>query len=367
MKVVVCPDKFKGTLTAWQVVDIISGVINKIEPSAEVVKKPMADGGDGTMDLVYGYSNKKVGCDTFDAVMRPISSTYAILDNKIAVIEMSQSVGLAMLDSKLCNPEITSSFGFGMVIKNAIDNGFREFILGIGGSATNDCGIGMLSALGAEFYNTNGDLLNPVGGVLSDISSFDFSKLKLNIENCSFKVACDVTNPLFGENGATQIYAPQKGADKYMVERLEQGVIDFYNLVIHQLGRDMNKTKGAGAAGGVGAAIECFLGGELVSGAMLIAELIDLEDEIKSADLIITGEGKIDHQTTNGKLIDVVSGLANKYDVDVIAYCGISSCELPKMAVYPIVRHGVSVEQSLSASERLLAELVELTILNHIK
>lgn len=359
MKIVICPDKFKGTISAWEVTNIISKALLDFNPELLVVEKPMADGGDGTMELLYGYSNEKRSCIAFDAMRREIVGEYVILDSKIAVIEMSQSVGLAILDSSLHNPEKTSSYGFGVVIKDAIENGYKELLLCIGGSATNDCGVGMLSALGVVFFDVDGMEVFPCGGNLSLIENYDISKMENLIEGCCFEVACDVTNPLFGENGATKIYAAQKGADTDMVQRLECGVKHFWNVVKRVSSRDMNISKGAGAAGGIGAALECFLFGKLTSGAGLIAQKVGLEQDIETADLIITAEGMIDNQTQNGKLIDVVERMAKKYNCKIVAFCGVKSKSyMGDMDIYSLTDDGTSIIQAMTNGKKLLYELV---------
>lgn len=363
MKIVVCPDKFKGTLSATEVAEVISMAISEVCPSTEVIQKAMADGGDGTIELLYKYSNNRQYCKSVDAIMREIDTSFVVINDSIAAIEMSQTVGLAMLDEEFWNPEETSSYGFGLTIRSAIDMGYRDFILAIGGSATNDCGIGMLSALGVVFYDKNLCEVTPTGRELQRIEDIDTCKLQQKIKDCTFTVACDVTNPLFGENGATRIYASQKGADGDMVERLERGVMHFYETVKTKLGINMDTALCAGAAGGVGGAIAGLMGGKLISGAYLLAERVGLLEQIRTADLVVTAEGKIDSQTQNGKLVDVVRGIALENNCKVVAYCGINECgNSDEMDIYPIVDGRITVEESMQDTAKLLGELVKKTI-----
>ncbi|MDC7242880.1 MAG: glycerate kinase [Sphaerochaetaceae bacterium] len=319
MKVVIASDSFKGSASSLEVASAIERGIKKADKSIEVKKFPISDGGEGLIEVVeslQGY--KKETITVKDPLFRDIQASY-IRNEKTAFIEMAAASGLPLVEETNRNPLNTTTFGTGQLIKDALDKGILNLVIGIGGSATNDGGIGMLNALGAKFFDKDKNEVSPIGKNLAIIESFDFSALHKSIPKATISVACDVDNPLCGINGASYIYGPQKGADKKSVEFLDQSLLRFSKLV--------NKEKealeaGSGAAGGLGFALLSFLNAELKSGIELVLTAIGFEKALLDADLVITGEGKIDGQSKRGKVPVGVAKIAKKFNVPVIALAG---------------------------------------------
>jgi glycerate kinase len=284
----------------------------------------MADGGEGTVQsLVDATGGKIIFTKVFNPLMREIKSFYGILgDNKTAVIEMSAASGLPLLSMEERNPLLTTTFGTGQLFLHALDQGCRNFIIGIGGSATNDGGFGMMQALGIKFVNDKGEDIGIGGGALENLSSIDITNLDSRIKECSITVACDVDNPLCGIMGASNIFGPQKGATPEMVLTLDTNLKIYSEVIEKQLGVSIINSPGAGAAGGLGGGLMAFLNAKLKRGIDIVIETTKLEDYIKSADLIITGEGSIDYQTQFGKTPFGVAELGKKYNIPVIALAG---------------------------------------------
>ncbi|WP_458414571.1 glycerate kinase [Schinkia sp. CFF1] len=324
MKIVVAPDSFKGSISARDICTAVHKGILRVFQNADVVEIPLADGGEGTMEnMVYSSNGTKKQVEVTGPLGEKVKAEYGILgDHETVVVEMAQSSGLPLLKESERNPMITSTFGTGELIKDALDNGFRKFIVGIGGSATNDGGMGMLKALGVKFYKRDCSLLSEGGASLIQLHHFDESNLDARVKECKFIVASDVTNTLCGPNGASAIFGPQKGATPEMVKKLDEALNNFADVVHKQKNMDMRKLVGGGAAGGLGAGLITFLGAELQSGIEVMMKELHFEEKIKDADLIITGEGRLDSQTLSGKLITGVSKAAKKYEVPVIALCG---------------------------------------------
>ncbi len=331
MTVLIAPDKFKGSLTAEQVCAAISNGIHKASASIKVIAIPLADGGEGTADLLTRFSNGvTVTTQALDPLARPIQATYGISrDRRTAFIEMAKVSGLQLLQPAERNPLDTNTFGTGQLIREALMGGATSIILGIGGSATNDAGCGMAAALGFSFSDNAGKILNPIGRNLVEIRSVKRPDLKL-IRQAKFTVLCDVDNPLHGEQGAAFVFGPQKGADAQAVRLLDNGLRNFEKVVHHDLGLQTN-FPGAGAAGGMGAGAKAFLNATLSRGFEFISEFTRLEEQVRSADLIITGEGKIDAQTLSGKVVNGVALLAAKYGKPCIAIAG--DCDLPETSL----------------------------------
>ncbi len=327
MKFVIAPDKFKGSLSGHQFCEAVERGIKKVFPTAEVIKKPLADGGDGTIEVVKDYLNAaEIAPQVNDPLFRPINAPYLFSESlKTAYIEMSEASGHKLLRKSELNCMHTTSFGTGELIKDAILKGAKEIILGIGGSATNDAGIGMAQALGYQFIDKNGKQLKPIGRSLTKIATIEKSQVVESLNKVNFKVACDVTNPLYGPNGAAYVYGPQKGASLADIKILDKGLENFAKIVKQQYYLDVQKLKGAGAAGGMGAAGVTFLNADLVSGIDLIKELANFDDCITDADWIVTGEGKLDGQTIAGKTISGVLTSAGKKNIPVAALCGMVS------------------------------------------
>jgi len=324
MKIIIAPDSFKGSISAQDLCASIKYGIKKIMPNAEVLSIPLADGGEGTMEnIVEATGGRIITTNVLNPIQQSLTAAYGVLgDEKTAVIEMAQASGLPLLTESEKNPLVTTSFGTGQLIKDALDKGYRRFIIGLGGSATNDGGMGILRALGMEFYDENHNPLPEGGGLLSELALIDESSFDSRIYESEILVASDVTNPLCGENGASAIFGPQKGATPDMVRTLDHSLNHFGEIILKQKGIEVRTIPGGGAAGGIGAALVTFLNATIHSGIELIMKEVQFEQKIVGADLIFTGEGKLDHQTLSGKVIMGVSKMAQKHNIPVVALCG---------------------------------------------
>ena len=324
MKFVIAPDKFKGSLTGFEFCDAVAEGLQMVFKDAEIINKPLADGGDGTMEVAKYYINgEKITITLSDPLFRPINASYLYSEEtKIAYIEMAEASGLKLLGDDERNCMITTTSGTGELIYDALDKGAKEIILGIGGSATNDGGMGMANALGYQFLDEHGKELVPIGQNLSKVKSIDDSNKHVRLKEVKIKVACDVTNPFYGLNGAAYIYAAQKGASENEIIVLNNGLHNLAEVIKSNYNIDLQKINGAGAAGGVGGGALTFLDGELISGINLIKELADFDTTIDGADWIITGEGQLDEQTLSGKTIDGVITSAKIKNIPVAALCG---------------------------------------------
>ena len=321
MKIVIAPDSFKGSLTAIEVSDAIEQGVKEIFPEAEIVKIPMADGGDGTVQCLVNATGGKI---LREKVTGPLGdevlASYGILgDKKTAVIEMAEASGLTLVPENKRNPLITTTYGTGQLIKAALDQGCRKMIIGIGGSATNDGGAGMLQALGVKLLDREEKEVGFGGGELKKIFRIDTKYLDNRLSEAKVLIASDVSNPLCGSQGASRIYGPQKGATPEMIKKLDESLSYFAELIKRDLNKDVKDIPGAGAAGGLGASLMAFLNAELRPGIEIMIEIVKLEQAIKDADLVITGEGKIDSQTIYGKAPIGVAKIAKKYKVPVMA------------------------------------------------
>ena len=327
MKIVVAPDSFKGSLTAVEVSDAIEQGVRETFPEAEIVKIPMADGGDGTVQCLVNDTGgeilrKKVTGPLGDEVL----ASYGILgDKKTAVIEMAEASGLTLVPENKRNPLITTTYGTGQLIKAALDQGCRKMIIGIGGSATNDGGAGMVQALGVKLLDREGKEIGFGGGELKKVFRIDTKYLDNRLSETKVLIASDVSNPLCGPKGAARIYGPQKGATPEIIEELDKSLAHFAEIIKRDLNKDVKDIPGAGAAGGLGASLIAFLNAELKPGIEIIIEIVKLEQAIKDADLVITGEGKIDNQTIYGKAPIGVAKIAKKHNIPVIAVAAIIS------------------------------------------
>ena len=320
MRILVAIDSLKGSLSSLEAGLAIKEGLEEID--CEVVVKPIADGGEGSVEAMADA----LGAKFIDTIVKnplgtEILARYALKDD-LAILEMSSASGLTLINPDERNPLKTSTFGFGQMIKDAISKGARKFIIGIGGSATNDAGTGMLSALGFNFYDKNGALLEGKGEDLPKICEFSDKNVSKELRECEFLIACDVDNPLYGTNGAAHVYAPQKGANGRMVKELDDGLKHFASLVKEKNGTKFHTQKGAGAAGGLGFAFVAFLGAKLRPGIEIITQTIALKDEIKKADLVITGEGRMDFQSSMGKTPTGVAKIAKRHHKPVIALAG---------------------------------------------
>ncbi|KAA6318813.1 Glycerate 2-kinase [termite gut metagenome] len=323
-KIVVASDSFKGSVSSLEVAVSAEAGIRRALPGCEVVKVPVADGGEGTIDaLVSAMDGTIISCSVHDPLMNPIQAEYGILgDGKTAVIEMVAASGLTLVPPEKRNPMLTSTYGTGELIKDALLRGCRNFLIGIGGSATNDAGTGMLQALGFCFLDREGHELDKGGQILSLIRSIDHSHALPHLQEAVFTIACDVNNPFSGENGAVFVYARQKGADDEMIRLLDKGLKSFASIIKETELKDIDLIPGAGAAGGLGGGFIAFLQASLKPGIQMVLEALNFDERILNADLIITGEGKLDRQTGMGKTPAGVLEAGKKQHIPVIAIGG---------------------------------------------
>lgn len=349
MKFVVAPDKFKGSLTGFEFCDAVETGLRMVFKNAEILKMPLADGGDGTMEVVRYYINgDKISVTVHDPLFRPVEASYLYSRKTgIAYIEMAEASGLKLLKDKERNCMQTTSLGTGELIVDALQKGAKEIILGIGGSATNDGGMGMANALGYRFLGENDQELKPIGSNLISVKKIDVSNIHANLRGVEVKVACDVTNPLYGDNGAAHIYAKQKGASKEDITILDEGLRNFAAIISTQFKVDLQKEDGAGAAGGMGAGALVFLGAQLTSGIDLIKELSNFETVIEGADWIVTGEGKLDEQTLSGKTIAGVVSSAETKNIPVAALCGSVNISIAQQEEFGL-QYVVSIVRGIS-------------------
>lgn len=326
MKIVIAPDSFKGNLTSLEVARAIERGIRRVLPDARCVKVPMADGGEGTVQsLVDATGGRIIRKRVQGPAAGPVAARYGLLgDGEEAVIEMAEASGLPLVSGKRRNPLLTSTFGTGELIADAMRRGARRIIVGIGGSATVDGGAGMAQALGIRFLDHRGRLIRAHigGGMLAQIGSIDCSRRNASLSAVQVVVACDVDNPLYGKRGAAHVFGPQKGATPAMVLKLDAGLRHLGNLIRKDLGVDVRRLKGAGAAGGLGAGLVAFTGAQLRSGIDIVMDATGLRRHLRGADLVITGEGRVDFQTAFGKTPAGVARLAGTLGVPVIAIGG---------------------------------------------
>lgn len=353
-KIILAFDSFKGSANSLDIAKHAEQAILNEYPSCEVVRFPIADGGEGTTEaLCAGLDTTKICCRVHDPLMNPIEVSYGISrDGTTAILEMASASGLPLVPVSLRNPMNTTTFGSGEVILDALNRGCRKFIMGIGGSATNDAGIGMLCALGVRFLDRDKKEVEPKGRNLINIEYIDDSTMHPALRESSFTIACDVNNPLFGSEGAAYIFAPQKGATADEVEALDNGLRHYAKLIKAYKGVDIASIAGAGAAGGMGGGLLAFLNANLKSGIDTILEILNFKESIHNADLIFTGEGKLDVQTGMGKALGGILKIANQQNVPVIALGGcIEDAEkLNEMgftAVLSIQPAPVSLEQAM--------------------
>lgn len=342
-------------MSATEVARAIVETINQINPTIETVLLPVADGGEGTLEpLIFATKGRFVNATVSDPLGRPIQALYGVLgDGETCVIEMARASGLTLLTEQEKNPLETSTYGTGELIRHALDQGFRKFIIGIGGSATNDGGVGMLRALGMKFKNKVKEIIPNGGGYLGDIEEIDISGLDERLQGSQFKLACDVDNPLIGANGATAVFGPQKGVTPDMISHLDANLHVLADKIAEVTGIHVHHTPGAGAAGGLGGAFLAFFPVHLKPGIEVVMEAIHFENQIEGADFIITGEGKTDQQTLSGKAPMGIAKAANKRGIPVILVSGFIEAEdKGELSSYfyklvSIVDDSVSVDESM--------------------
>lgn len=355
MKVVVAIDSLKGSLSSMEAGLAVKEGVLLAHPDADVTVKPLADGGEGTTDaLIEGMGGERIDITVTGPLGKPVQAYYGYLkESKTAILEMASAAGIILVSNEEKDPLAATTFGVGEMILDAVNKGCRNFIIGIGGSATNDGGIGMLQALGYTFKDAEGHDVGQGAQALGKVAAIGCQGISSKLSECHFQVACDVTNPLCGENGATYIYGPQKGVTEDLKARLDADMAHFAEVTSNALGNHFANTDGAGAAGGLGFAFLSYLGAELTPGIDLILNAVELEKELKNADIVVTGEGRLDHQTAMGKAPVGVAKLAKKYGARVLAFAGgvtkdAKACnEAGIDAFFPIVRGIITLEEAM--------------------
>lgn len=324
MKIVIAPDSYKESLSALDVATAIERGFKEIFPDAEYVKLPVADGGEGTVEaMVAATHGRKVQVKVTGPLGESVAGFYGLSgDEQSAFIEMAAASGLELVPAAKRDPLITTSWGTGELIRHALDAGVKHIIIGLGGSATNDGGAGMVQALGARLCDANGVEIGNGGGSLCSLNSIDLSGLDARLHDCAIRVACDVTNPLTGDTGASRIFGPQKGATEAMIRELDSNLAHYADVIKADLHVDVTQVAGAGAAGGMGAALMAFLNAELRSGIEIVTQALNLEEHILDCSLVVTGEGRLDSQSINGKVPVGVANVAKKYHKPVIGIAG---------------------------------------------
>ncbi|OOF83342.1 glycerate kinase [Rodentibacter ratti] len=362
MKIVIAPDSFKESLTALEVATAIETGFKRVFPDAEYVKLPMADGGEGTVQsLVDATQGKIIEAEVTAPLGEKIKSFFGLSgDGKTAIIEMAAASGLHLVPPEKRNPLITASYGTGELIKHALDLGVEKFILGIGGSATNDGGVGMLQALGMQFLDAQGKQIEFGGAQLINLARIEAKGLDPRLQNVHIEVACDVNNPLCGERGASAIFGPQKGATPEMVKQLDQALAHFAAIAKRDCGKDIAEQAGAGAAGGMGGGLLLLPNAQLKAGVQIVLDTLNLAHYVQDADYVITGEGRMDAQSIMGKTPIGVARTAKQFNKPVIAIVGCLREDYDVVfahgidAVFPIIRQLGALPDILKQGEQNL-------------
>ena len=368
MKIVIAPDSYKESLSALQVASEIENGFRAIFPDAEYVKLPVADGGEGTVEAMVAATQGKIVRQRVTGPLgEPVDAFYGLSgDESCAFIEMAAASGLELVPPARRDPLITTSWGTGELIGNALDRGVQHFIIGIGGSATNDGGAGMVQALGARLLDEQGAEIGYGGGALAKLARIDISQLDPRLRQCRFEVACDVTNPLTGDQGASAVFGPQKGATPALVKQLDAALAHYAAIIQRDLDIEVLHIPGGGAAGGMGAALHAFCQAELRRGIEIVTEALGLDEVVKDATLVITGEGRIDSQTVHGKVPIGVAKVAKRYNKPVIGIAGSLTADVGVVhqhgidAVYSVIYSICTLEEALDNA----AENVRMTARN---
>ena len=323
MKLVFASDSFKGSLTSKRISELLSRAAGEVFGECEMIGIPMADGGEGTVEAVIDAVNgEMLNAAVHDPLMKSIRASYGKINDNAAIMEMAQASGLTLIPEDRRNPLLTTTYGTGELLKAALDQGFGDIYIAIGGSATNDGGMGFARALGVEFLDEKGNTLEGRGCDLEKVASIDVSGIDSRALSAKITVLCDVTNPLCGEKGATFTFGKQKGGTPDMLSRLEKGMENYRDVIIREFGTDPDKIPGSGAAGGLGAALKIFLNAEMKSGIETVLDITDFDRKIKGADLIITGEGRSDRSSACGKVPCGVGEHGRAAGIPVFAICG---------------------------------------------
>ncbi|ACL76939.1 glycerate kinase [Ruminiclostridium cellulolyticum] len=366
-KFIISPDSFKGSMSSIEICGIIKTKIKEFYPHSEVVEIPIADGGEGTSDcFIQLLGAEKVCIEATGPYNEKLIGYYARTGDT-AVLETAMFAGLTLAEGRL-NPASTTTFGVGTMIRHAVENGCREIIIGLGGSCTNDAGTGMASALGVRFKNKEGEEFIPTGATLGEIAHIDTILADRFLKDCKITAMCDIDNPMYGKTGAAYVYAPQKGADGEMVLLLDKNLMELADTIKSQLGVDVSEIPGSGAAGAMGAGIVAFLNGSLKPGIETILDLIGFDDKVKDADIIFTGEGKIDGQSLRGKVVIGVAARAAKKDVPVVAIVGDvgdgaeAVYDMGVTAIVSINRVALPFEKAKARSKKDLADTMDMIL-----
>ncbi|WP_428770462.1 glycerate kinase [Treponema sp. HNW] len=380
-KILLIPDSFKGTMSSARICALMKEAVEDIFPGCETTAIPVADGGEGSVDaFLEAVGGEKIRITVKNPFFEDMEGFYGILNSKTAgaektaVVEMAACAGLPLVLGRL-NPRITTTYGAGQLIADAVQKGCKNIIIGLGGSATNDAGCGAAAALGVEFFDKDGKSFVPAGGTLKNIERIDISKALKLLKGCTLTAMCDIDNPLYGTNGAAYIFGPQKGADETAVQELDAGLRHLSDIVKKDLGIDKADFPGAGAAGGMGYGMLSFLGAELKMGIETVLDTTDFDRKLKGADFVFTGEGKIDSQSLRGKVVIGVARRAKKAGVPVIAVVGDAEAGLDAAydtgvtAVFSINRLAVpfseakkTAEADLSAAMRDILRLIRAAV-----
>ena len=367
MKIIISPDSFKGSCSAIEIAKHIQDAIYSLDSTTQFVTIPVADGGEGTIEAITSCVDATIyEVEVSNPLGKPMMAKYAILnESQTAVIEMAQASGLPLLKADERNPMLATTYGTGELMKAALDQGCKKMIIGIGGSATNDGGAGALMALGASFKNANGEELSLGGAALADLDSIDLKHFDKRLFDIDITVACDVTNPLTGETGASHVYGPQKGATPEMVEALDKALGHFAKVSAKVLGEDFSNCPGAGAAGGIGFALMAYCKAKFAAGIDIVLDVCGFDKELPDADLVITGEGRIDGQSVCGKVLYGIGMRAKEHQVPVFAFGGAVLPDSEKLldcgisAMFSTANGPMTLEHAMSHTEILLKQSVK--------
>lgn len=359
MNFIFASDSFKGSLSSESIGQILENELKKAMTEASSKTFLIADGGEGTLEAFLCKEGAvRIEATVCDPLFRKIKSSYVVF-GKTAVIALSEASGLPLLKKEEQNPLNTTTYGTGELILDALSRGYRDIVVAIGGSATNDGGIGCMSALGVKFLDENGKIIHVVGKNLEKIAKIDTSSLVSCAKEATFTVMCDVTNPLTGENGATYVYGPQKGASKEALCLLESGMKNYASVIKRDLGIDTSEIVGGGAAGGIGAALSVFLGAKMTSGIETLLNLVDFDSYVQNCDYVISGEGRIDHQSACGKVIYGIGKRCQKYGVKLICIAGClgdgyeKAYDIGVDKIYTLVGNDVSIDEAINNAEKI--------------
>ena len=363
MRLLFASDSFKGSLTSEQTAALLTKAANEVFGECETSGVPVADGGEGTVDAVIAAEHgEKITLTVHGPVMAPVEAYYGVFGENKAVIEMAAASGLPLLEESLRNPLNTTTYGTGELILDALDRGFRDISIAIGGSATNDGGMGCARALGIRFLAADGTELEGFGRDLKKVTSIDVSGMDPRIRETKLTVMCDVTNPLCGPDGATYTFGKQKGADSAMQDRLEKGMCSYRDIILRTFGVNCDEVQGAGAAGGLGAALKVFFGGEMKSGIETVLDLIRFDERLEGVDLVVTGEGRTDWQSCFGKVMQGVGTHAKAKSIPVLGLSGslgknaMDICRCGISSLMTTVNAPMELEEALARAEELYYE-----------